>query len=92
MYRYSPFVVTSSVDGESRPVYGGFYTIIGNDKEYFFPYMGGHIIYGLKLHLLYRRFTITRCGMYFACLPVFRLSHMNGCVHPGYVEAGLLFK
>nr|XP_051206417.1 uncharacterized protein LOC127321418 [Lolium perenne] len=37
MYRYSPFVVTSSADGEPRPIYGGLYTVGGYGEGYFFP-------------------------------------------------------
>nr|XP_051222973.1 allergen Asp f 7 homolog [Lolium perenne] len=37
MYRYSPFVVTSSASGEPRPVYGGLYTVGGYGEGYFFP-------------------------------------------------------
>jgi hypothetical protein len=36
MYQYSLFMVTSSADGESRPIYGGLYTIGGYGEEYFF--------------------------------------------------------
>jgi hypothetical protein len=37
MYRYSPFMVTSSAGGESRPIYGGLYTVGGYGEGYFFP-------------------------------------------------------
>jgi hypothetical protein len=37
MYRYSPFVVTSSADGEPRPIYGGLYTVGGYGEGYCFP-------------------------------------------------------
>jgi hypothetical protein len=37
MYRYAPFVVTSSAAGEQRPVYGGLYTTGGYGEGYFFP-------------------------------------------------------
>jgi hypothetical protein len=30
-------MVTSSTDGESRPIYEGLYTIGGYGEEYFFP-------------------------------------------------------
>jgi hypothetical protein len=35
VYLYAPFVVTSSVDGESRLIYGGVYTIGGYGEGYF---------------------------------------------------------
>jgi hypothetical protein len=57
MYRYSPFMVTSSADGESRPIYEGLYMIEGYDEEFFFLRGWPHI-YGLALHLSLRRFTI----------------------------------
>jgi hypothetical protein len=37
MYRYSPFVVTSSTAGASRPIYGGLYMVGGYGDGYFFP-------------------------------------------------------
>jgi hypothetical protein len=36
IYRYSPFVVTSSANGESHPIYGDLYTIEGYGEGYFF--------------------------------------------------------
>jgi hypothetical protein len=33
MYLYAPFVVTSSADGESQPIYGGLYMIGGYGEE-----------------------------------------------------------
>jgi hypothetical protein len=36
MYQYAPFVVTSSADGESRPIYGGLHTVGCYGEEYFF--------------------------------------------------------
>jgi hypothetical protein len=36
MYRYAPFVITSSAAGEQRPIYGGLYMIGGYDEGYFF--------------------------------------------------------
>jgi hypothetical protein len=36
MYKYSPFVVTTSADGASRPIYGGLYKVGGYDEGYFF--------------------------------------------------------
>jgi hypothetical protein len=65
MYRYSPFMVTSTTDGESRPIYGGPYMVGGYGEGYFFLHMGGYIIYGLDLHLLLRRSTLTHFDMYF---------------------------
>jgi hypothetical protein len=37
MYRYSPFMVTSSADGESQPIYGGLYMVRDYGEGYFFP-------------------------------------------------------
>jgi hypothetical protein len=37
MYQYSPFVVTFSAGGESRPVYGDLYTVEDYNEGYFFP-------------------------------------------------------
>jgi hypothetical protein len=36
MYWYSPFMVTSAADGESRPIYGGLYMVGGYGEGYFF--------------------------------------------------------
>jgi hypothetical protein len=36
MYMYSLFMITSSADGASRPIYGGLYTVGGYGEEYFF--------------------------------------------------------
>jgi hypothetical protein len=53
------FVVTSSADGESRPIYG-----LEDMASDTFLYMGGRIIYGLVHHALHRRSTIARNDMY----------------------------
>jgi hypothetical protein len=37
MYQYATFVVTSSSDRESRPIYRNLYMIEGYNEEYFFP-------------------------------------------------------
>jgi hypothetical protein len=37
MYHYAPFMVTSSMAREQRPIYGGLYTIGGYGEGYFFP-------------------------------------------------------
>jgi hypothetical protein len=37
MYRYAPFMVTSSTAGEQRPIYRDLYTIGGYGEGYFFP-------------------------------------------------------
>jgi hypothetical protein len=37
MYKYSSFVVTSSEDAASRPIYGGLYMVGGYGEGYFFP-------------------------------------------------------
>ncbi|XP_051186755.1 uncharacterized protein [Lolium perenne] len=37
MYKYSPFMVTSSESGEPRPIYEGLYTVGGYGEGYFFP-------------------------------------------------------
>jgi hypothetical protein len=80
MYHYSPFVVTFSAYGEPRQVC---IQLKATARDTFSD-MGGRIIYGLVPHLLLMRFTIARYDMYFAFL--FRLRHVDGCVHPSYVE------
>jgi hypothetical protein len=52
MYLYTPFVVTSSADGESRPIYGGLYTIGGYDGGYFSPHGWTTFIFLGDLQLL----------------------------------------
>jgi hypothetical protein len=37
MYRYASFVVYVAEDGESRPLYGGLYTLGEHGDGYFFP-------------------------------------------------------
>jgi hypothetical protein len=37
MYRYSLFVVAAAMGGESRPLYGGLYTVGDYGEGYFFP-------------------------------------------------------
>jgi hypothetical protein len=52
-----------------------------------FSHMGGHIIFGLDLHLLFRRstphFVLYFILLFFVCY--FKLQ--NGCVHLSYAEA-----
>jgi hypothetical protein len=69
----------SSEDGELRPIYEGLYKIGGYDEEYFSPYMGTRIIYGLVHLLLLRRSTIALYDMYFAFL-VFSNSWTVVCI------------
>jgi hypothetical protein len=54
MYQYSSFMVTSTADEESRPIFRDLYTVGGYDEGYFFSHMGGRIIY-----------TLTHFDMYF---------------------------
>jgi hypothetical protein len=56
MYRYSPFVVTSSADGASRSIYGGLYTVEDYGEGYFFPTWVARI----PPHLHPRRSTIAQ--------------------------------
>jgi hypothetical protein len=37
MYKYSLFMVTSSADVASRPIYEDLYTVEGYNEGYFFP-------------------------------------------------------
>jgi hypothetical protein len=79
----APFVVTSSADGEQRPIYEGLYTIGGYGDGYFFLYMDGRIIYGLVHHHLLMQSIIAQIDMYFAFLTWLLL---DGCVHLSYAE------
>jgi hypothetical protein len=49
--------------------------------------MGGRIIYGMDHHHLLRHFTIARYRYVFY-LYLFWICELDGCVHPGYAEAG----
>jgi hypothetical protein len=42
MYKYAPFVVTSSTAEESRPIYEDLYTIGGYGEGYFSPHGWPH--------------------------------------------------
>jgi hypothetical protein len=42
MYRYSPFMVTSTTVGESRLIYGDLYTVGGYGGDSFFPHGWPH--------------------------------------------------
>jgi hypothetical protein len=58
MYRYSPFMITSSADGALRPILRRSVHDWRLRRGIFFSYMSGRIIYGLVIHLHLRRFTI----------------------------------
>jgi hypothetical protein len=62
MYRYSSFMVSSTRIAIylRRSVHGWKLR-----RGILFPHMSGHIIYGLDLHLLLRRSTLTHFDMYF---------------------------
>jgi hypothetical protein len=53
-----------------------------------FPYMGGHIIYGLVDLLLLRRSTIALYDIYLTFLVFFRL--LDGCVNLSYAKVGCI--
>jgi hypothetical protein len=65
VYRYAPFVVTFSENGEPQPIYGGLYTIRGYTEGYFFSDMDSRIIYGLVHHRFLRHFTIAQDDIFF---------------------------
>jgi hypothetical protein len=70
---------SSSMDGALRPVYKGMCTIGDYGEVYFFPDMGGSIIYGSNIHHL------SHCCSWSLCMIC---NSPFSCMHLSYAEDG----